>query len=397
MLIVIAHRPLTVIAAQKRNSGICMEQVFMNLSPQQLAKLRGEAQPNGKTPAVAQVPKPLSIEDDDFNVRQVVATFRRRAWILAGVTGTAAVSITAWNLSRPEIYQGKFRLLVEPVSENKDLTASIAVENLTQQKQDDGLDYETQIQVLTSETLLEPIVEKIQQKYPEIDYKQLVSNLQVSRPEDSKILEFSYSSHDPEEIKFVLSQLAKDYVQYSVEDRQTNVKRAIEFADQQIQEQQQQVTQWEGELEAFRRQNNLNDPTEQTTSLSQQMSSLLGQQRSNRVQLEAAQTLYANLQQQIGVSPEQAVVIAALSEAPVYQQLLTQLREVESQIATQSAVFTENAPEMQLLQDQRSELMPLVQAEAQRILGESGLGGQVDAQQIGFQGSISQDLIKQYV
>lgn len=372
-----------------------MEQAVTHLSPQQLTKLRKELHTNGAMPIP--LTKPLQLEEDDFDLHQVLATLRRRAWLLAGVTGIAAVSITAWNLSRPEVHQGKFRLLVEPVTESKKLTESVT-ETLGQQAQtQEGLDYDTQIQVLMSEPLLAPTVEKIQAKYPDFSYKELIGNLQIVHPESTKILEFSYQAEDPEQVQFVLTQLSQRYLEYSVDDRKTNVKRAIEFVDEQIKQQQQQVTKIEAALEAFRRQNNLNDPTEQATSLSEQMSRLLDQQRSNQVKLEAARTLYANLQQQVNLSPQQAVAVATLSEAPIYQDLVTQLRKIDSDIATQSSLFTENAPEIQVLQDQRNQLVPLVQAEAQRVLGESGLSAQIDSAQLAFQGKIKQDLIQQYV
>ncbi|MFZ9739121.1 MAG: polysaccharide biosynthesis tyrosine autokinase, partial [Prochlorotrichaceae cyanobacterium] len=101
---------------------------------------------------------------------------------------------------------------------------------------------------------------------------------------------------------------------------------------------------------------------------------------------------YALLQRQVGASPDVALASAALSESPNYQGLLKQVQELESKIATESARFQMDSPQIQSLMERRSNLVQLTEIEAQRVLGGSLSGGLNDRMT-----SIPLDLTKQLV
>jgi polysaccharide biosynthesis transport protein len=341
-------------------------------------------------------------DDEELSLQQILTVLRRRAWVLGGVTLAAGIGIGSLVMTRPPSYAGSFRMLVEPVTQGSRLTDSLTSDTLQSLSPlaggltKDGLDYISQMEVLKSETLLAPVLEKIQQKYPEIDYKELQKRFKITRPKDSKILDVSYESADPEQIRFVLGSLSEAFVEYSSTDRQTNLKRGIGFVAEQIGRQRRDVETLEIKLEGFRRQNNLVDPVTSATALSDQIKSIAGEQQGNRVQLAATRTQYENLRSQIGLAPQAALSVANLSEAPIYQDLLGKLREVDRQTAIESARFTANTPIVQSLQDQRKELLPLLEAEANRVFGGKVAASNF-AQSQGFQGTVGRDLTKQLV
>ncbi|MCU0550630.1 MAG: polysaccharide biosynthesis tyrosine autokinase [Leptolyngbya sp. Prado105] len=343
-----------------------------------------------------------SDDKDELSLRQILTVLRRRAAILAGTTAISTMGISAAILTRPPEYGGTFRLLVEPVTTGSRLAESLTSDTLQTLKplaqrfdKGDGLDYISQMEVLKSETLLDPVITKIQERYPEIDYETLMKRLKVSRPKDSKILDFTYQSRDQEEIKFVLSKLSEAYLKYSVNDRQNNLNRGIEFVDQQIQRQRQEVTTLEVMMENFRRQNNLIDPQESAKVLSEKVKEIATDRESNQVKLAASVTLLENLQQQIGTQPAQALNSATLSESPTYQNLLGKLREVDSKIAVESARFREGTPQIESLRDQRENLLPLLREEAEKIMG---VGLTIEGSNgVKYQGTVARDLTKQFI
>jgi polysaccharide biosynthesis transport protein len=341
-------------------------------------------------------------DDEELSLQQILTVLRRRAWVLGGVTLASGIGIGSLVMTRPPSFSGSFRLLVEPVTEGSRLTDSLTSDTLQTLKPlagglgKDGLDYISQMEVLKSETLLEPVLTRIQQKYPEIDYKEFQKRFKVTRPKESKLLDVSYESADPEQIKFVLTALSESFIDYSLVDRQSNLKRGTVFVAEQIQRQRRDVENLEVKLEGFRRQNNLVDPVTSATALADRIKSIAGEQQSNRVQLAATRTLYGKLQSQVGLSPEAALSVANLSEAPIYQELLGKLREVDRQIAVESARFTAETPIVQSLLDQRKELLPVLEAEAQRVFGGKVAASNF-AQTQGFQGAVGRDLTKELV
>jgi polysaccharide biosynthesis transport protein len=337
------------------------------------------------------------VSDDELDLKQILKMLKRRWSTVCTVSTLLFVLTSSWVVSRPSQYDGRFRLLVEPVTTGSRIAESLtnAAEIQDIMKSDDSesrLDYTSQIEVLKSERILEPIFAQIQQRYPNLSYGEFSNRLKISRPKDSKILEFTYGSDDPEQIHFILQKLSTALIQYSLSDRQTNLNKAIEFVDSQIQKQRSEVSSLEGRLEAFRRRNNLSDPVEQGKSLTAQLNDMREKQRQNQIDLTAAQTSLAYLRQQVGMSSEAAILASSLSEAPIYQQLIGRLREVESQLALESARYKDNTPVIQTLQDQRQELLPLLQAEAARVIGN-----RIDANQLTYQGSVARDLTKDFV
>ena len=67
-------------------------------------------------------------------------------------------------------------MLVEPVNEDNDLSDLSAVLG-DQAVGKSGLDYATQVQVLRSPELIEPIAEMLQGRYPELTYQSLLQGL----------------------------------------------------------------------------------------------------------------------------------------------------------------------------------------------------------------------------
>jgi polysaccharide biosynthesis transport protein len=342
-------------------------------------------------------------DEEELSLQQILTVLKRRAWVLGGVTLASGIGISSLVMTRPPSFAGSFRLLVEPVTEGSRLTDSLTSDTLQTLAPlaggglgKDGLDYISQMEVLKSEKLLTPVLKTIQQKYPEITYKEFQKRFKVTRPKDSKILDVSYESTDAEQIKFVLNALSDSFIDYSLTDRETNLKRGIKFVAEQIGRQRRDVERLEVRLEGFRRQNNLLDPTTSAVALSDRIKSIAGEQQSNRVQLVAARTLSQKLRGQVGLSPDAALSVANLSEAPIYQDLLGKLREVDRQIAIESARFTAETPIVQALLDQRKELLPLLEAEANRVFGGK-VGVSNFAQSQGFQGTVGRDLTKELV
>jgi polysaccharide biosynthesis transport protein len=61
--------------------------------------------------------------------------------------------------------------------------------------------------------------------------------------------------------------------------------------------------------------------------------------------------------------------LGALDEAPIYQQLMGELRTVESKIAEELTRFDPNSLSIRVLEERRANLVPLLQQEAQRVVG----------------------------
>ncbi len=357
---------------------------------------------NGKLPPEVVVAK---AEDEDFDIKQILAILKRRSPILIPVFASVTTLLSLLVLFQPPSYSGKFSVLIEPVTQGQRLTNSLTASSAEAQRTDEaasfGLPYDpqyvSQIAVLKSQNLLDPIAQQIQVRYPDITAEKLAGGLKITNPKDTKILDISYGASDPEKVQFVLQKVAEGFVKYSVDDRQRNLRTGIDYADDQSQRQEKKVRALEAQLEEFRRENSLVDPKDQSQALTTQLSALLSDQRNNQVKYVAARSLYDSLVQQLRLNPSQAVIVANLSESPGYLDLLGKLRDVETRLAKESARFRPNTPSVQAITDERDRLLPLLQEEAQRVLGKSQVADQANTQDLGYQGTVGRNLIKDLV
>ena len=328
---------------------------------------------NGKhlyLPPPISLTQPVDKEQDELNLRHLLSVVRRRAVVIAGVAIAVTSAISFWTFSQTPRYEGKFQLLVEPVTEEGNLDKLTQVPGINESP-GSILDYDTQIEVLRSPNLMAPILEEIEKQYKDVSYDSLIgsSELNIERLEETKILEVRYRDTDPKKVRFVLHQVARGYLRYSLQERQINLKKGIQFVEGQLPQLRDRVDKLQGQLQAFRQQNNLLDPETQAQQLSTRVSAIEQEQLQTQVGLREARPLYTTISSQLGLSPNEAMATAALSEAPRYQELLNKLQEVEAKIATELSRFTEDSPTVQALRNQQRNLLPLLEQESQRVLG----------------------------
>jgi len=300
-------------------------------------------------------------QEEDGDLRSLISVVRRRALVILGVAAVGMIFTTVRTLQQPEIFRGQFRVLVEPVNADEDFSEITSVLGDQNFGGNSGLDYETQIQVLRSPELIEPLVEELSQAYPEIDYLTLLSNLNISRLGETKILQVSYDSTEPIQAQVVLDRLSQSYLKYSLDERQTNLRQGINFVENQLPELQAQVDQVQSRLESFRRRYNFITPEIQSNQISSQTTDIAQQRLLVNRELSAAAAQFENLQRQSGS-------IASLADAPIYQQLLSELRSVETTIAEELTRFQPDSLAIKVLEERRENIVPLLVQEAARVV-----------------------------
>ena len=349
---------------------------------------------NGKSPNSLPYIYPEQVHEEDANkleLRQVFGILRRRALVVASVAIAVAtvMGTRAWNT--PPLYEGKFRVLVEPITAETKVAQNFGAIVYS------ILDYDTQTEVLRSPSVMDSIVKKIQAEYPDVSYGSLMQGMVISRLGQTKIIEVRYQDNDPKRAAKILQHVADGYLNYSRQQRQTDVRQGIDFVQQQLPNLQERVNALQARLQKFRQEYNFIDPEQKAQELGTRISGIEQQQIEANTKLNELRSLYTLLQGQLGLQPSEAIVASALSEAPRYQKLLTELQEVETKLATESVRFTENSPNIQALIEKRQKILPLIAQESQRVIGSTLSPNTVNTQRLSNQNSIRLSLTQQFV
>lgn len=300
-------------------------------------------------------------QESELSLRDYFGILKRRGLIITGVTTVLIAGVAGMTMRQKPEYEGNFRLLVEPPVNNENALSNLTpTENKnTVQPQ---LDYETQIQILKSPKLIKEVVSQLQVSHPEIDYDTLTQSLTVTRLGETKIIETRYKSKNSEEVKQVLDKLASTYLKYSREQRQTRLRQGVQFVEQQLKPLQNRVTQLQKAQQVFRQKYSFYDPNTQTAEISARVKTLSEQRLVVDQKLAEARSNFASLKGEQGQ-------LAILKDAPVYQQQLIELRQLDAKIAAESARFVSDSPTILTLKERRQNLLPLLQQEAKRFLG----------------------------
>ena len=323
-----------------------------------LPEQTNETQPASQARALELAPQAPPAEEG-FNPAQIVGMVQRKAPIIIAVA-IAASAFSGFRTSRQTpLFQSSFALLVEPVTQKKQLAKLVEAPNETTTKE---LDYSTQIEVMLSPKTLESTIKEVRERYSEVTYDVLGKKLSVIRLGETKIIEVNYSGSDPGKVKYILKKLSQGYLKYSLEEQKASLRQGINFIDNQLPALQKRVSYLQQQIQTLRQQYSFVDPDTYAQQLATQLTLVAQQRQTAQTEMVALRTRYAVLQQQIGAT-------AALNNAAFYQEFLKQFQALDRQIAIESARFGDKSPTLKMLRQQQQNLAPLLQNEATRALG----------------------------
>ncbi len=338
----------------------------------------------------------LEEDEESLDLKHLLNVAKHRFRLIIALALGVTTLATLWTLNQKPIYEGNFQVLIEPINkQQKQNQLAFLGENLG------GVDYDSQIAVLRSPSVLNPLITKLTARYPEIEYRDLIraknSPLEIEQLDTTKILDISYQDKDPDKVQFILENLAQAYLDYSLEEKRRAIEQGIEFVDDRLPELTKKVDEIQAELERFRQQHNLLDPQEYAVLVAEQLNLQEQKYFETQVQIKEAQSLYNNLQRQLGLEPQQALVTSYLSESPRYQDLLNQLQEINVSLAKESVRFLPTSPKIISLQEKRDKLLPLLEKEATGILGRNLAAAIADASPLDSPSSLRLELSQQYI
>jgi capsular exopolysaccharide synthesis family protein len=325
---------------------------------------------SSQPPSLANVAQFNESDEGGLDLGQVLGAIRRRILLVFGVTVVVASAAVLKDLNDVPVYQAKFEILTQPVTAEGEVVSSLPQTLTSRQDQSATAQVnETTIRLLQSPELLTPVVGQLKARYPDISYEALVGNLSIAT-EGANILTVAYQHPNPKLVSDVLDLLAKAYLKYSLEERQTDIRQGLKFVEEQLPELRARVQIQQEQLQKLRQRHNLVEPVQTGEQLSSQISTFEQQRLDTQLQLEEARSLSSNLQEELAQSSAESAAATVLSENPRYQRILDGLQATDTAMAKESVLFREDSPTMEILREQRQNLLPLLRQEGQRVEDE---------------------------
>lgn len=183
---------------------------------------------------------------------------------------------------------------------------------------------------------------------------------------------------NPVEGQRVLEDLARTYIAYSVDQRMAALDSGIKFLDRQAPDLQGRMETLQNQLKQFRESNNFLEPQQQGSAIQNARDGLTQQLRGLQVQqaelesqlssvrdgrLKGIESFVAPAQQALG-NTTMATAPRTGSASPGGSTPFQDLLQVEKELSTARATYTNDAPVVRTLQARRDQLFPVVQKQA---------------------------------
>jgi capsular exopolysaccharide synthesis family protein len=314
----------------------------------------------GKT---AQNSQPYEAEEGGLNINALTDIIWRRLPIITAITAIISFLAFLQASNRTPTYQAGFEILSEPVTIETKVSSSGSQSRETTEEITAVKLNEVQIKTLKSPEIINSVVKQLKNQYPQLDYALIASTLDViTTNEDETILAVTYKHPDAQLVKNVLEVLATTYLDYSLQRRQTGVRRGLEFLDLQIPRLQTKVDQLNLQLQQIREKHNFIEPKIQAQQLSTRLESLVKKQLDNKSQLDRAKWNANLVEKELEQEPVTATTAAQLGTNR-YDRLLGDLKEIDREIAKKSSVFTNNSEELKSLVEEKAAIIALIERE----------------------------------
>jgi len=282
---------------------------------------------------------------------------RRRGYLFLGVFLGVMGCTAIGTFLIPTRYRGEFQILVAQAP------------NLDQDKAglSGGADDQTQVALLGSPTLLQAVSADLVKTDPDLNPEILQAGLVIRQQDQTRVLEVSYRAADPQQIKRVLDTLAKHYLEVGKQQQRAIFDQGLQFIEAKLPPLEAKLQTLRQALEQFQQRHGFADPQIQGQEVANLIQAIEKQHQEAQVQLREAQALATGLQEQLGYESEEVLAVVNLTESERYQDLLDQIRAVETTLATDLTRFKEDAPVIQVLREKRQNLLVLLEQEAAQL------------------------------
>ena len=319
-----------------------------------------------------------SKESIDLDLSNYLLVVKRR-WKPATIifASTVLLGLLASSFTKPS-YQAEGRLLFK-IPAFKVVGSSIAPNSLEGGEAGDlkplvstQNPISTQMEVLTSQPLLQKLIEQLDLKNDKgkplkaIDLKPVLTAKIIG---GADILQVNYKNRNPKQAAKVVNALMNIYLENDILTSRNEAESAREFMNKQLPQTQRAVNESEVALRKFKQQNNVVDLSEEGKSAVGIIGNLETTINATKAQLDEATAQSTELKKKVNLNSQEAIAVSAVSQSSAIQGILTQQQDVERQLATESSRFSDSNPIIIGLKEKQSKLTTLLEQQIRNTIG----------------------------
>jgi len=344
---------------------------------------RGQAYPMGRL--IYDRPSALPPPEDDWE--RISSTLKKHRKLAAGFALAAFFAVAIVTFLMKPVYEPVAQLEIDPpgaevfsmqgngaaptdseylqTQAQKLKSNELAVEVIRSMQLDRNPEIVSKRKVRMASTTVSLASSSIQLSPAESDaLRAFQDRLKVTRDTGSRLIQISFSSHEPALSSLVTNKLLDTFIEESYSTRHDAIVKSTQWLSRQLDDIRKKMDESNRALADFQRTNAIADTGEKGNTVAEEMADLnrqLTQAQADRIQLQAF------LARERETSPD---TLPQVRSNPVIQQITQKLAEVRADLAQSEIIYGKNHPNIKKLQSQAHELEAQIASQRSAIVGE---------------------------
>lgn len=271
---------------------------------------------------------------------------RHSALLVSAATVLASAGLQGLP-TEPE-YTGQFQLATDSASTSKHLSPT----NLD----GDRHRIARQIQALHSPEFINPALQQLGDRYPDLTYETLTRDLEITYDSGAETLNVTYQDTDAQQVEDVLQAMADAYLDDG-QTCQTPACTGTAFIETQLSQLNSRIDQIQTDLSTFEAHHHISDLQTQIDQLSSRIDRLSRQRISTETEMSGHNDLQTSLQKQFPITGASQLATELLTQVPHYNERLYQIRRLNRYLASELSRETPDQARLQAIQAHRQKLI----------------------------------------
>jgi capsular exopolysaccharide synthesis family protein len=312
--------------------------------------------------------------EESIDFRQYWSVIRRRWLPASAVTGGVIALTTIVTLLQKPVYEALGKVLLKQaqsvastVTESSDSSLG-ALSALANQSNP----ISTEAEIIKTAPIINETIDTLRLKDKDgvrLRNDDFIDKLAISNPKDTDILEITYRSTDKEEAARVVAKLIDVYRRKNVESNRTQASSARKFIQAELPKAEREIRRVEVAVRDFKERSKVVSLPDEARVAVESTGELQKILVTTQGEFANSQSRAQALRKQIGLPPEQALEVNALSQSPAIQEALKQLQLVEQELATAQTQLAPEHPQIKDLKDRQAALQALLKQNVGRVVG----------------------------
>jgi len=335
------------------------------------------------------------VETDAIDIQKYWQSFQRH-WLPAAAIFATTVGLAAvYTFNQKPIYRAQARLLLANGQDELELPG-IGTGFGTAGRQSDPL--KNQAAILKSRPIVQQVINQLDLRDREglpAEPTAVLERLTVQSVPETSLLELSYQSPDPEEAARVVDTFMDIYQENNVQTNRSEAAAAREFIEEQLPKTEASVREAEEDLRRFKERNNVIALTEEAASTVESLGLFDRELATARAALAEARARRDELTARVGLEADAAVTAASLSQSEPVQEVLSQYRTVEAELAVKRERYQPQHPTILNLEEERAALSALLDRRLQETGASAATATRPETLQLGdTEVNLVEDLVR---